>query len=79
MLASCADFDVSGDFVLQFLELVVSIDEVYLETAIFENGKDLFDTIDDVLGSSFVRCAGCFLVAGADAVKHLSCKEFYLG
>ena len=76
MLAGCTDFDVHGYFVLQFLELVVSIYEVDSKTAIFENGKDLFDTINDVLRSSFVRCTECLLRAFADAIKGLSCVEF---
>jgi hypothetical protein len=79
MLAGCTYFDVCRYFVLQFLELVVSVYKVDLETAIFENGKDLVDTIDDVLGSSFVRCTECFLVAFTDTIKSLGCVEFNLG
>ena len=65
-----------GNFILKFLELVVSVDKVNLETAISENGKDIFYTIDDVFGSSFVRCTCCFLVAFAGVIKGLSCVEF---
>ena len=79
MLAGCTDFDVCRYFVLQFLELVVSIYEVDLETAISENVEDLFDAIDDVLGSSLIRCTECFLVAFAETIKRLSCVEFNLG
>jgi len=79
MLASCTDFDMCRHFVLQFCELVVSVDKVYFEAAIPENGKDLFYTIYDVLGSSFVRSTECFLLACADAIKSLSCVEFNLG
>ena len=55
MLASCTDFDMCCNFILKFLEFVVSVDKINLATAISENGKDLFYTIDDVFGSSFVR------------------------
>ena len=68
-----------GNFILKFLELVVSVDKVNLETAISENGKDLFYTIDDVFGSSFVRCTCCFRLAFADTIKSLSCVEFNFG
>ena len=73
MLASCTDFDMCCNFILKLLEFVVSVDKVNLETAISENSKDLFYTIDDVVGSSFVRCTCCFLVALADVIKGLSC------
>ena len=79
MLAGCTDLNVYRYFVFKFLEFVVSIDKVYLETASSENCKDLFDTIDDVLGSSFVRGTESFLLAFADAVESLSCVKFNLG
>ena len=79
MLASRTYFDMCGNFILKFLELVVSVDKVNLETAISENGKDLFYTIDDVFGSSFVRCTCCFRLAFADTIKCLSCMEFDFG
>ena len=58
---------------------VVSVDKINLEAAISENGKDLFYTIDDVFGSSFVRCTCCFCLAFADTIKSLSCVEFDFG
>ena len=79
MLAGCTYFNVGRYFVLKFLELVVSIDEVNSKTAIFENGKNLFDTIDDVLRPSLVRCTECFLVAFAETIESLNCVEFYFG
>ena len=63
----------------QLLEFVVCIYNVDLETAVSENSEDLFDAIDDVFGSSFMRCVECFLLAFADAVKTLDRLEFDLG
>ena len=68
------------NFILNFLEFLVSIDKINLETTISENSKDLFYTIDDdVVGCSFVRCTCCFLVAFADVIKGLSYVEFNFG
>jgi len=78
MLVSCTDFDVCRYFLLQCLELVVSVDKVYFEAAIPENGKDLFYTIDNVLGSSFVRSMECFLLACADVIQSLSFVDLTL-
>jgi len=66
-------------FVFKFLELVISIYKVDLETPISEHVEDLFYTMDDVFGSSFVSCTECVLFAFADAIKSLSCIEFNLG
>ena len=79
MLAGCTNFNVCRYAVLEFLKLIVSIDEVDLETPISENGEDFFYTIDDVLGSSCVRCTECSRLAFADTIKSLGCVEFNLG
>ena len=79
VLARGTYFNVHRDFVLQFTELIISVDDVDLETAVLKNGDDLFDTIDDVLGSLLVRCTECFLVAFAGSVERLGGMELDFG
>ena len=48
VLTSCTYFDVCRDFMLEFLNFVVGVNSINLETAISENIEDLFHTIYDV-------------------------------
>ena len=50
-----------------------------METAIIKISKDVFYTIDDVVGSSFVCWMCCFLVVFADVIEGSSCVEFDFG
>ena len=71
-ISTCADTSCSS-FVNSLSALI------YCEVAFSENGKDLFYTIDDVLGSSFVRSTLCFLLACANAIESLCCMKINLG
>ena len=45
------------------------MDQINVETATLENGKDLFDASDNVFRASFVCNTGGFLIAFTDAVE----------